>query len=143
MAGPLTQVTDIPFQESQIPEYAGMSDDQLSKLPHATLIGLRKLIERVGDNSSNHSLADLNIRIAPLEHQAFAREETQTNPVRGALASGIIMPVYQGLKMLGQNAASLLNQNDGVSTPPSLDQILATYKGIGQGWKNAWDNRSK
>lgn len=143
MAGPLTQVTQYPSQASEIPTYAAMTDQQLSMLPQSTLLALRKLVERTGYNAKDQSLKPLDIRLAPFEDQAWAREETTAEPIRGALASGIGMPIYQVAKMLGQGVSSALNQNNDLSTPVDINQIGATYLGIGQGWRNAWRNWTK
>ena len=143
MPGPLTQVTQYPSQASEIPTYAAMTDQQLSMLPHGTLQALRQLVERTGYNANNQSLKSLDVRLAPFEDQAWAREETTAEPIRGALASGIVMPAYQIAKMLGQGISSALNQNNDLSTPADINQIGATYLGVGQGWRNAWRNWTK
>ena len=61
--------------------------------------------------------------LAPMEHQAFAREQVQSNPLSALGLLGAI-PAYQLAKLLGLQEAR---------TPPSMAQLLAGFKGIGQG----------
>jgi hypothetical protein len=64
--------------------------------------------------------------LAPLEHQAFAREYAAENPVRAlGLVAGI--PAYQAAKGVG-----LMGSRTGVSQAGA--QMAAGYKGLGQGW---------
>ena len=64
--------------------------------------------------------------LAPLEHQAFAREYASENPLAAVgLVAGI--PAYQAAKGVG-----LLGSRTGTSQPGA--QMAAGYKGLGQGW---------
>ncbi len=94
------------------------TDQELSQMSHGELMYLRKALEK--DRIAN-------TRLAPFEHQAFAREYTKQNPVSGALGIGAAIPVYALAKSLG------FMQNGGTATPTSLNQITAGYRGIGQG----------
>lgn len=75
--------------------------------------------------------------LAPYEHQAFAREFTQDHPIMGPLALSAAVPVYQVAKFPG---IINLSQHFGLvgpnATPPSLDQLIHGYRGIGQGIYN-------
>ena len=63
-------------------------------------------------------------QLAPLEHEAFAREYTQEHPIAGPLALGVLTPAYAAAKAAGATSGR---------TEPSLEQVLAGYRGIGQG----------
>jgi len=77
---------------------------------------------------------DVQAQIAPYEHQAFAREWTQENPLLAAHAldaaaskywlakQPALLPASQALGLVGSDP-----------TPPSLDQVASAYRGIGQG----------
>lgn len=62
--------------------------------------------------------------LAPYEHQAFAREYTEDNPITGPLGLSVAIPAYAAAKLLGLQHAR---------TGPSIASILAGYKGVGQG----------
>ena len=62
--------------------------------------------------------------LAPYEHQAFAREWTQDQPVLAPLSLSVAIPAYAASKALGITHAR---------TGASIASILAGYKGIGQG----------
>lgn len=68
-------------------------------------------------------------RLAPFEHQAFAREVAQDTPLQavGLLAA---IPAYQVAKATG-----IMKSRTGATQP--WEQILAGYKGLGQGWAKA------
>lgn len=95
-----------------------LSDDQLAAMTHAQLSQLR---DAYPDNK------DMQIRIAPFEHQAFAREYTKERPVAGTLGLMGAIPLYQLAKVGG------FMQNGGTATPPSLNQMTQAYKGVAQG----------
>jgi len=64
--------------------------------------------------------------LAPLEHEAFAREYAAENPFAAiGLVAGI--PAYQAAKGVG-----LLGSRTGASQPGA--QMAAGYKGLSQGW---------
>ena len=76
----------------------------------------------------------LQALIAPHEHTAFAREWTQDNPMVAAPALALAAPLYYLAKQpslvgLAQRLG-LVGDNP---TPASTDQLLAAYRGIGQG----------
>jgi len=82
-----------------------------------THVGLRQLRDQPGADQQ---------ALAPLEHQAFAREYAAENPVRAlGLVAGI--PAYQAAKGVG-----LLGSRTGASQAGA--QMAAGYKGLGQGW---------
>jgi hypothetical protein len=60
--------------------------------------------------------------LAPFEHMAFAREWTKENPWVAVPSLSAAIPLYQLAKLLGYEG-----------TKPSLDQLFAGYRGIGQG----------
>lgn len=64
--------------------------------------------------------------LAPLEHQAYVREQTQQNPVAGAVMGAVLEPGYQLAKKVG-----LFNGQG--ATPASMDQVLGSLKGVKQG----------
>ena len=70
-----------------------------------------------------------NQLLAPFEHQAFAREWTRENPLLAVPSLGVGIPLYQILKSL-----NILPQDQN-TTPPSLDQLFAGYRGMFQGLK--------
>lgn len=65
--------------------------------------------------------------LAPLEHQAFAREWTQENPFAATVSLPFAIPAYTAAKYLGLT---------GSRSSPSLSQLTAGYKGLGQGLWN-------
>ena len=67
---------------------------------------------------------DLQSILAPYEHRAYYREMAQTDPYQ-AMAMSLIEPVYQGVKPF--------LSSDNMTTPPSLDQITQSWKGIYEG----------
>jgi hypothetical protein len=99
---------------------AKIPDEQLGAMSHSDLMAWRQLMEKSGDKKAN-------VRLAPFEHQAFAREYVKENPVSGTLGLSASIPLYQLVKSAG------FMQNGGNATPPSIDQLLAGFRGIGQG----------
>ena len=73
-------------------------------------------------------------RLAPAEHGAFAREWTQEMPWLAAPSLAVAAPLYYAAK---QRPLIELAQKLGLvgpdATPASLEQLLASYRGIGQG----------
>jgi hypothetical protein len=96
-----------------------LTDEQLAGMDFGNLNMLRKMFP-------DHK--EWQIRLAPFEHQAFARDYVSKNPVSGTLGLGVAIPAYQGAKALGFDRNS--------ATPPSMNQALSGYKGIGQGILN-------
>jgi hypothetical protein len=66
--------------------------------------------------------------LAPFEHMAFAREWTRENPWVAVPSLSAAIPLYQLAKLLG-----VAPDASGTATKPSLDQLFAGYRGIGQG----------
>ncbi len=71
--------------------------------------------------------------VAPYEHEAFAREWVQDD-WKAAPALAVATPAYAGLKAVGWKPNS---------TPPSLAQVGAGYKGLWQGLKSRYVTQSK
>lgn len=89
---------------------------RLDTMSHSDLMELRNHIP--ADNQQTQNL------VAPYEHQAFAREYVNENPIRGTIALAGEIPAYYLAKMTG--LASGRSQ-------PSLQEMAAGYNGIGQG----------
>ena len=74
-----------------------------------------------------------NEQLAPYEHQAYARELTQENPIN-ALGLAVAAPAYYVAK---QPALMGLSQKLGIvgegATPASMEQLKRAYRGIYQG----------
>ena len=87
-------------------DYAGLSHEELLRLR-----------EREG------SLQEL---LAPLEHQAFAREWMRANPVSAGVSLPVAIPAYQLAKLL---------KLVGSRTPASLDQLFGGYTGMVEGMR--------
>ena len=90
---------------------------ELSKLSHAELMMLRDM----------WPAGEAQRLLAPYEHEAFAREWVRENPVVAVPALAGAIPGYQLAKLLG------LADED--ATPASLEQMMAGYKGVGQGMR--------
>ncbi|CAB4168669.1 hypothetical protein UFOVP580_8 [uncultured Caudovirales phage] len=95
-----------------------LSDEDLAAMSHSSLMAIRKAHEK------NRAL---NVRLAPFEHQAFAREYVKENPISGTLGVGAAIPLYALAKGAG------FMSNGGTATPPSMAQMSAGFRGIGQG----------
>ena len=67
-----------------------------------------------------------NRLLAPFEHQQFARQATQQNPLLG-LGVGVLAPGYYLAKKLGYDQAN--------ATPADIDQVFGAWQGIAQGLK--------
>lgn len=89
----------------------GLTDEELARLDQHALLSLRK----------EHP--DLQGKLAPYEHRAFAREQVQRSPVNALGLIGLI-PAYQLAKLLGLH---------GARTGPSLEQMKQGYVGLGEG----------
>jgi hypothetical protein len=63
--------------------------------------------------------------LAPFEHQAFARQYVQDNPMMGPLVMGTSIPLYQ--------LAKFLRMQQGSRSGFDLDQLFAGYTGLFQG----------
>lgn len=89
---------------------------ELTNLSHSQLLQLRSYIP--DEDQKTHNL------VAPYEHQAFAREYTNENPVSGTLGLAAAIPAYQLAKLFG------LAQG---RSAPSMQEVKAGYQGIEQG----------
>ena len=78
---------------------------------------LRGLRASYPDNSPMQAI------LAPYEHQAFAREQTEANPL-AAPGMAVAVPGYALAKLLGMSHGR---------TQPSWEQVVGGYRGIGQG----------
>lgn len=88
-------------------DYSRLSFDQI-----------RRLRDAYPDNST------MQAQLAPYEHQAFAREWTQDNPMVAAPSLAVAIPGYALAKLLGMSHGR---------TQPSWEQVVGGYRGIGQG----------
>jgi hypothetical protein len=96
--------------------------DQLS---HAQLWNMR---DKLGPNSPEGT------KLAPAEHQAFAREWTAENPLVAAPSLAVAAPLYYAAKNpLLMAAAQHMGLVGPDATPASLDQLISSYKGILEG----------
>jgi len=93
-----------------------MDSGLLGKLSHADLLRMR---ERESD-------PEVQKRLAPYEHQAYARELVRRNKMNAVGLLGAI-PGYQLAKLLGVLPV------DEKSTPASFAQLYGGLKGLGQG----------
>ena len=105
-----------------VPQY---TDAQLEGMKHNDLLLLRKYAVQTKN-------PELNARLAPFEHQAFAREYTKNSPVSGTLGLGAAIPLYALGKSIPGIRDMMATGGDPV-TPPTLAQVVAGYRGIGQG----------
>lgn len=83
-----------------------------------TFAQLRALRDQYPDDSP------MQAQLAPYEHQAFAREWTQDNPLVAAPALAVSVPGYALAKLLGIKHGR---------TPASWAEMAGGYRGIGQG----------
>lgn len=88
---------------------------------HMSFDELRRLRDQYPDDSPMQEV------IAPYEHQAFAREWTQDNPLVAAPALAVSIPGYA--------LAKLLNIKHG-RTKASFAEMASGYRGVGQGLGN-------
>lgn len=104
---------------NQMPDQA-----QLTALPHPDLVQLR-------DQFNNNPQAQA--MLAPAEHQAFAREFATESPFKAAVSLPFAIPAYTAAKYLGLPIAA------NSRSQPSMDEISAGYKGLGQGLVKAFN----
>lgn len=97
-------------------------DDALNSMPWDDLYNLR--LKYKGN-------PEMQAKIAPFEHQAYARESVAESPLTAPVWA--LMPAgYQAYKVLGGGG------HDDMTTPPSMDQALAGMRGTGQGLMQAF-----
>lgn len=95
-----------------------LDEDALKRLGHAELYSARRYVPK-----------ELQNKISPYEHRAFAREATQENPLLALpIAAGTL--AYQPYKMLmGQSRSGA-----------SLDQVGHGFAGVGEGLWGAFQD---
>ena len=94
--------------------------DALDKMDWDSLHGLRTNF--AGNMAAQQVLA-------PFEHQAYAREAVQNNPLN-AIGYSVMIPAYQAAKTVG--LIKPVDNNNPV-TPPSLAELLHGFRGVKQG----------
>lgn len=87
-----------------------MTDDELAQMDHATLYAARQYVD-----------GDMQNRISPFEHRAFAREASSENPLL-AVPIAVASPLYQLSKAF-----------TGARSKPALDQVTGALVGVGEG----------
>lgn len=76
-------------------------------------------------------------QLAPAEHRAFAREFTQDTYGLGAIPTAAAAPLYYLSKQpIVRAIPEQFGWVEKDATPPSLDQLGASYKGILEGLMN-------
>lgn len=99
---------------------ASLTPQQLGSMDHASLYSARQYVPR-----------ELQGKISPYEHRAFAREATQENPLMAIpIAAGTL--AYQPYKILkGQSRSGA-----------SLDQVVQGVTGVGEGLWGAFQDQT-
>ena len=92
------------------------TDKVSAALSHAELYNLR-------DRDENKSRSVQNI-LAPMEHQAFAREFAQESPLLASVSLPFAIPAYYAAKKLGLQKAR---------SDPSWEEVKGGYTGLMQG----------
>jgi hypothetical protein len=106
------------------------ADVKLGGMSHSELVQLRAANTK--DNA-------LNVQVSPYEHRAFSREfitDATSNAEAGlrAVSLSAAIPAYYVSKATGvQGVINSVSGETGTTTPPSLEQVLAGYKGVGEG----------
>jgi phage tail tape-measure protein len=90
--------------------------EDLGKMSHADLVRFRDLYK------SDDYMQGI---LAPYEHRAFAREWVKDTKGNAALSLPFAIPAYQAAKALGLGGAD--------ATPPSLEQAVEGFRGLGEG----------
>lgn len=97
----------------------------LETMGHGDLQMLRKV------NESNQAVQQ---KLSPFEHQAWAREYTQENPISGALAVPVLTAGYTAAKLpVIRDVAQKFGLVNADATPASFDQLRAGFAGMKQG----------
>lgn len=102
------------YQQGSAMEPGALTDDQLAKMPWDELNKLRAVYRGQQDQ----------LRLAPYEHRAYAREQVQQNPSMAPIY-GLMTPGYQALK--------LATGGEGSRTPASLAELKQGWLGTGEG----------
>lgn len=90
------------------------SDDQLAAMPWDELIKMR----------AQFTSPDEQMKLAPYEHRAYAREQVAANP--------LMAPVY-GLMTPGYQALKVATGGKGSRTPASMEELKQGLLGTGEG----------
>jgi hypothetical protein len=108
----------------------GILADAKDKLPGEDELDSMKWDDLYALRSKYAGNSEMQEKLAPFEHQAYAREAVQDNPLTAPVWAA--MPVaYQAYKALGGG------NHDNMTTPASLAQATAGMKGALQGLGNA------
>lgn len=86
---------------------------EMDRLSHSQLYRLRDMAS-----------PDMQSTLGPAEHQAFAREWTEENPLVAVPSLGVAIPLYTMAKRFGLLRAR---------TPGTMDEMLSGFRGIAQG----------
>jgi hypothetical protein len=104
-------------------EVAMPADDKLATMSHSELLALR---------TQYKGNMEKNIKIAPFEHRAYAREAVQEHPALAPLFAGLLIPGYQAAKLTGVD----LSVTEDPTTPSSMEQLKQGYMGVHEGLVN-------
>lgn len=98
---------------------ASLTPQQLGSMDHASLYSARQYVPM-----------EMQGKISPYEHRAFAREATQENPLMALpIAAGTL--AYQPYKILKRQSRS----------GASLDQVVQGMTGVGEGLWGAFQDQ--
>lgn len=105
----------------------GLSPERMAQLKTIPVGQVQSFRELFKDNPEEYA------KIAPYEHQDFARTMVAENPMM-SIPIGVAAPLYYLAKQPGMMR---IGQKLGVvgegATPPSLRQVQRSYQGIGEG----------
>lgn len=96
---------------------AAYSLSKVKQLSHDDLLQLRKLYQ---DPQAQASLA-------PIEHEAYARQYAAESPLTGGASLSVAIPAYTLAKYLNLPIAQ------GARSAPSMEEIISGYRGLGGG----------
>ena len=113
----MKSVADTVVELSQIPP-----EDELAGMTHSGLIALRNKL----------ATQQLQNKVAPFEHRAFARESVTENPLM-ALSLALATPAYQISKALPKSVTGNKSRSE-----PSLEQLKQGFIGIGEGLRGSF-----
>jgi hypothetical protein len=97
-----------------------LEDSQLETMSHSELQALRM---------KNKEDKEFNIKLAPYEHRAYAREAVTENPTLAPLFASLLIPGYQAAKAVGLDVSA----TEDPTTPVSGEQMKQGYIGVGEG----------
>lgn len=87
------------------------------KSSHSELLDVRGKVDR--------NDKDLQNKLAPLEHRAFAREFAQESPIKAAVSLPFAIPLYTASKALGFQPKA--------RSDASVEEMMQGYKGLVEG----------